>query len=76
MSKFNQSKASENLTLNNEVNLAYKLADKEKLMSMVLTSFYGEDKFYGDNTSEMLKLASELIAGNCGKCLDKLIVLS
>lgn len=41
-------------------------------MSMVLTSFYGEDKFYGDNTSEMLKLASELIAGNCGKFVANL----
>ena len=36
---------------------AYNYSDKEKLATMVLTSFWDEKKFYGDNSTELLALA-------------------
>lgn len=61
MSKFNQSTLNTNKITNHCDAVAYKMQDKEKLMTMVLTSFFGEDKFYGDNSAEMVELAKSLI---------------
>ena len=57
MSKFNEKKVDKDLTLNEEEALAYKKSEKEALVSMVLTTFYNEDKFYGDNSEELVELA-------------------
>lgn len=58
MSKFNQTNT--NLTTNHEGHVAYKMQDKLKLVTQVLTTFYNEDKFYGDNSKELTQLAEKL----------------
>lgn len=40
---------------------AYSMADKTKLVTQVLTSFFNEKKFYGDNTKDMLATANRVI---------------
>lgn len=51
MAKFNTTNT--NRTVNKSGHAAYKMTDKEKLVSQVLTSFFNEKKFYGDNTNDM-----------------------
>lgn len=55
MAKFNGTNTMK--TANKSGHVAYKMGNKEKLVSMVLTTMFGESKFYGDNTSELVKLA-------------------
>ena len=69
MSKLNQNKQPK-LTTNNEGAKAFQLSCKEKLMSMVATSFINESKFYGDNTEELIKLAKAVD----GEFLTKLAI--
>lgn len=57
MSKFNQSTKGSNITTNISGHKAYKIDDKTKLVTMVLTTMFGEAKYYGDNTNELIKLA-------------------
>ncbi len=59
MSKFNMS-ASE-LTQNQEGHAAYRMTDKAKLLTQVLTSFFREAKFYGDNSDELEKTLQSVI---------------
>ena len=54
MSKFNQKSATIK-TVNMDGHAAYSMPDKEKLITQVLTSFFNESKFYGDNSSDMLE---------------------
>ncbi len=61
MSKFNQKKVDSDLTLNEEGALAYRKQDREALVSMVLTTFYNEEKFYGDNSDELVERAKTMI---------------
>lgn len=58
MAKFNGTNTMK--TTNKSGHAAYKMADKEKLVSMVLTTMFGEPKYYGDNTSELVELAENL----------------
>lgn len=51
MAKFNSTMTDK--TVNKSGHAAYKMRDKEKLVTQVLTSFFNEDKFYGDNSAEM-----------------------
>ena len=51
MSKFNETQT--NKTVNKSGHTAYKMKDKEKLVTQVLCSFFNEKKFYGDNTADM-----------------------
>ena len=51
MSKFNE-KPNE-LTTNREGLPAYAMTDRARLVTQVLTSFFNEKKFYGDNSAEM-----------------------
>lgn len=51
MSKFNQTNTVK--TTNLSGNPAYRMSDKSKLVTQVLTSFFNEEKFYGDNSAEM-----------------------
>ena len=59
MSKFNLKQSIK--TVNNCGQPAYKMADKEKLVSQVLTSFFNESKFYGDNSEDMQKTIVSVI---------------
>lgn len=61
MSKFNSTNTIK--TTNKSGHVAYKMEDKEKLVTQVLTSFLGEPKFYGDNSNELAKTA-EIVVKN------------
>lgn len=58
--KVNNSSKGQNLTENVEGFKAYSLDTKTELVSAVLTSFYSEDKFYGDTTIRILELAEKV----------------
>lgn len=60
MTKFNTSPT--NKTTNRSGHAAYKMADKSKLVTQVLTSFFNEQKFYGDNSEEMKETIKAVIA--------------
>lgn len=60
MAKFNSTATDK--TVNKSGHAAYKMRDKEKLVTQVLTSFFNESKFYGDNSAEMQKLIKHVIA--------------
>ena len=53
MSKFNNTATIK--TTNHDSHVAYAMKDKAKLVTQVLTSFFNEQKFYGDNSAEMAK---------------------
>lgn len=59
MSKFNN-RPSE-MTTNEEGFPAYAMTDKSKLVTQVLTSFFNEHKFYGDNSADMEKTVRRVI---------------
>jgi hypothetical protein len=40
---------------------AYKMMDKEKLVTQVLTSLFNENKFYGDNSKEIVETIKKVI---------------
>lgn len=51
MAKFNSTATIK--TTNREGHAAYSMTDKARLVTQVLTSFFNEKKFYGDNSKEM-----------------------
>ena len=59
MSKFNQKQTVK--TTNREGNPAYAMHAKSKLVTQVLTSFFNEAKFYGDNSDEMQQTIAAVI---------------
>lgn len=59
MSKFNQSNKGVNTTTNRCGYPAYKMADKEKLVTATLTTMFGEQKFYGSTDSDIVRLATQ-----------------
>ena len=59
MSKFNTKNT--NLTTNKSGHVAFQMSDKEKLITMVLTTFFNEEKFYGDTSNEILVLAEKIV---------------
>lgn len=62
MSKFNTT--STRKTRNKSGHVAYDMSDKNKLVTQVLTSFFNESKFYGDNSNELVQLAEKLAVTN------------
>lgn len=60
MAKFNTTPT--NRTTNRSGHAAYKMTDKQKLVTQVLCSFFNEKKFYGDNTAEMQETIKNVIA--------------
>lgn len=60
MAKFNQSTQGTMITTNHSGHVAYDMHDKEKLVTQVLTTFFNEPKFYGDNSNEIIQLATKL----------------
>ena len=61
MSKFNQNTTGSQKTTNLAGGHAYKMEDKVKLVTQVLTSFFGEKKYYGDNTNELIATARKVM---------------
>ena len=59
MSKFNSPTTIK--TKNKEGRVAYSMKDKEKLVTQVLSSFFQENKFYGDNSAEMQETIERVI---------------
>lgn len=59
MAKFNS--ATTIKTVNKEGHTAYGMADRAKLVTQVLTSFFNEKKFYGDNSAEMQDVIQRVI---------------
>lgn len=59
MAKFNTTNNIK--TTNKSGHVAYKMRDKEKLVTQVLTSFFNEAKFYGDNSKEMEQTIKSVI---------------
>jgi len=59
MSKFNSTTTMK--TKNHDGYSAYKMADKAKLVTQVITSFVNETKFYSDNTEEMKSVITNVI---------------
>lgn len=64
MSKFNSSQTIR--TANKSGHAAYKMLDKQKLVTQVLTSFFNEKKFYGDNSAEMQETIARVVAADPG----------
>lgn len=60
MAKFNTTNTDK--TVNKSGHAAYKMKDKEKLVTQVLTSFFNEKKFYGDNSKEMQETIQRVVA--------------
>ena len=60
MAKFNSSQSIR--TTNKSGHAAYKMTAKQKLVTQVLTSFFNEQKFYGDNSDDMRKTIQAVIA--------------
>lgn len=58
MAKFN--KENSIITQNNCGHAAYSMTNKSKLVTQVLTTFFSEEKFYGDNTKDLIKNAKEV----------------
>lgn len=58
MSKFNQPVTLK--TKNKSGHAAYDMKDKDKLVTMVLTTFFNEAKYYGDNSNELVELAQKV----------------
>ncbi|MBR2460752.1 MAG: TROVE domain-containing protein [Clostridia bacterium] len=59
MSKFNEKVTI--VTQNNSGAPAYSMSVKARLVTEVLTSFFGEPKYYGDNTNQLIKDAMAVI---------------
>lgn len=59
MSKFNQSTSGNNKTTNRSGYVAYKMSDKERLVTAVLSTMFGEPKFYGSTDDDIIRLAVE-----------------
>lgn len=64
MSKFNTAQSIK--TTNKEGHAAYGMTDKSKLVTQVLTSFFNEAKFYGDNSAEMQETIKNVIETDAG----------
>ena len=60
MAKFNSPRPTIRTT-NREGHVAYSMSDKSKLITQVLTSFFNEEKFYGDNSDDILETLDRVI---------------
>jgi len=61
MSKFNTSTQNVNKTVNKSGVVAFKMDEKEKLVTQVLTTFFGENKFYGNNDNEIINTIQSIL---------------
>ncbi|MEA5060787.1 MAG: TROVE domain-containing protein [Candidatus Pelethousia sp.] len=63
MAKFNLRALGKNQTVNREGYAAYRMDDDTKLVTMVLTSAFGEPKYYGNTSGEIISLAEKTDMG-------------
>lgn len=61
MAKFNSPSENTIKTTNRCGHAAYAMKDKELLVTQVLTSFFNEEKFYGDNSAEIEETIDRVI---------------
>jgi hypothetical protein len=62
MSKFNQTAREEKLQTTNKSGVpAYAMAEKDKLVTQVLTSLFNEKKYYGDNSKEIIQTVKSIL---------------
>ena len=66
MSKFNMSNSGLNKTVNRSGYAAYNMSDKEQLVTAVLTTMFGEPKFYGSTDEKVIQLAVECAKADTG----------
>ena len=62
MAKFNQNNS--NKTVNRDGFAAYRMKMKEQLVTSVLTTMFGEPKFYGSTDGDVVRLATECAAAD------------
>ena len=62
MSKFN--KTNSNKTVNRDGWVAYKMEDKEHLVTAALTTMFGEPKYYGSTDNDIVRLATSIAKGD------------
>lgn len=73
MSKFNTEATIK--TTNRSGHAAYSMQDKDKLITQVLTSFFNEKKFYGDNSDDIIETLKRVIV-NDPEFVSKLAVFA
>ena len=59
MAKFNKPSQTAKTT-NKQGHTAYSMKDRDKLVTQVLTTFFGEPKFYGNNDHEIIETAARI----------------
>jgi 60 kDa SS-A/Ro ribonucleoprotein len=59
VSKFNSANTMKTTNLSGHE--AYKMKDKDKLITQVLTSLFNEEKYYGDNSKDIIETARRVI---------------
>lgn len=74
MSSMNRSTNGRMRTANRSGHAAYSMGDRERLVTMALTTMLGEPKFYGDNTDDMIQLAESMCESGDGEFVAKLAV--
>ena len=74
MATYNKSTKGSMKTFNKSGHAAYKTDDKTRLVTMALTTMLGEQKFYGDNTNDLIDLAIWLCRKGEGEFVAKLAV--
>lgn len=74
MASLNKSTVGAMRTTNKSGHAAYKLQDRDKLVTMALTTMLGEPKYYGDNTDELIQLAESMCKAGDGLFVAKLAV--
>ena len=74
MARMNSTTRGAMRTKNHEGHAAYSMGDREKLVTMALTTMLSEEKFYGDNTDELVRLAKSMCAKGDGEFVAKLAV--
>ena len=73
MAKFNEKQTIK--TTNKSGHAAYSMKDKDRLVTQVLTTFFGEPKFYGDNSNEIIETATQ-VATNEPEFIARLAVFA
>lgn len=71
---FNKSTKGAMKTTNKSGHAAYRMDEKTKLVTMALTTMLGEPKYYGDNTSALVRTARNLCRAGHGEFVAKLAV--
>lgn len=74
MARYNTTVRNRRKTTNRSGHAAYSLDDRTKLVTMALTTMLGENKFYGDNTDDLIALAESMCERGDGEFVAKTAV--